>query len=191
MDAFIYIPYVNTEFDDDIFEYRGNAFDYVSKLDNAMQSIVGADNYFNNQPKRNKTAGFDSVFNKDIEDDRISYYQLPCKLFDIDENPIVIGKLLEYYKAKESFMLIFSFDSDDENISEELLIELKSWISESKKVMDMPDEFYSEDIKIGLLPKRKFKLKALNSNSILDDCTFFDLDGNKIAIFVSKIIFYN
>ena len=89
-------------------------------------------------------------------------------------------------------MLLIAFNHDEvEEKDEDCLIELKSWISESKKVMEMPDELYDESIKINLLPKRQFKIKTETANAYLNNCMFFDLYDGKIAIFVEKITFYN
>lgn len=190
MDGIIYIPYLNTDLDDNKFEYRGDAFNYVDQLDNVGNTIVGADYYFQHQSSSD-TIGFNSRINKPKEyySDQILFYELPCKLMDTNENSQTIDNLLEYFKSEESFMLVFSFDHD--NTDEDTLVELKSWVSESKKVMEMPGDVYSEDTKILVLPRRQFKLKVGNANAFLEECLFFDNYDDKIVIFVKKIIFYN
>lgn len=189
MDGILYVPYVNTDLEEDSFNYRGNAFDYVSQLDNVGNSIIGADNYFNQQTSN--TVGFHANLNKpqEVQSDQILFYELPCTFMDAEENLQTMDGLLGYFTSEESFMMIFSFDHDGDN--EEVLVELKSWVSESKKVMDMPSNIYAEDIKIGLLPRRQFKFKFGKSNAFLEECMFFDSYDDKIVIFVKKIIFYN
>jgi hypothetical protein len=192
MDGIIYIPYVNTDLNDDDFNYKGNAFDYITQLNNVGNSIVGADvydNYLQTRPKN--TIGFHANVDKPdgYYSDQILFYELPCKLMDVDENSMKINNLLDYFTSEENFMMIFSFDH--ENTNEDILVELKSWVSESKKVMGMPSDVYSEEIKIGLLPKRQFKLKLGKNNAFLNECLFFDNYDDKIVIYVKKIIFYN
>ena len=191
MDGIIYIPYTNTEFGNDDFDYRGNAFDYIEQLNGVANNIIGADNYFKRQETFKNTIGFNSKPNnqEDYSSAQTLYYEVPCKLMDAEEKPQTIDKLLEYFSSEESFMLIFSFDY--ENTDEETLIEIKSWISESKKVMELPDNVYSKDIKIGALPKREFKIKIGKANAFLEDCLFFDNYNDRIVLFVKKIIFYN
>jgi hypothetical protein len=111
---------------------------------------------------------------------------------DSDGNDENIDNLLNYYKTQESFMFIFSFNVDevgDEN--EEVLIELKSFISESRKVMELPDDLYSEDVKMATLPRRQFKVKLGDANAYLEECLFYDNYDDKVIIFVKKINFYN
>lgn len=189
MEGILQIPYVNTDFDDNSFEYKGE-YDYLSQLNRAGNSIVGFDglnDFMEN--KSNKSASFNMVNQNNTETlmDQLLYYDLPISLFDTDNNGITIDSLLTYYNTEESFMLVFSFDQDTAN--EDCLVELKSWLSESKKVNDLPDDKYNEDIKMELLPKRTFKLILEKSKSILEDCMFFDFYDDKIAIFVKKIIF--
>lgn len=191
MNGIICIPYTNTDLNNDKFDYKGNAFDYIEQLNGVANNIIGADTYFQRQENYKNTVGFNSNINKqeNYYSDQILYYELPCNLMDSEGNSQTIDNLLNYFASEESFMLIFSFDYD--NTDEEILIELKSWISESKKVMDLPDNVYSEEIKIGALPKREFKLKIGKANAFLEECLFFDSYDNKIVLFVKKIIFYN
>jgi hypothetical protein len=191
MDGILYIPYVNTDVENDKFDYRGNAFDYISQLDNVGSNIIGADVYDNYLQKKPKNSiGFNANLNaQGYYSDQILFYELPVKIMDVDEQPQTIDNLLNYFGTEESFMLIFSFDT--ENTHSDILEELKSWISESKKVMEMPSDVYAEDIKIGLLPRRQYKLKIGKANAFLNECLFFDSYDNKIVIFVKKIIFYN
>lgn len=188
MNGTLYIPYVNTELDDNVFEYKGNAFDYINELNNAGNNIIGADYYFEHKPKNNTIRFGDINFNNS-QYEQILYYELNCKFMDSDENDLSVITLINYFKTQESFYIIFSFDHDttDENV----LIELKSWISESKKVMDMPNNIYSDDIKMGLLPRRDFKVKSGKINAVLNDCLCFDSYDDKVIIFVGKIIFNN
>lgn len=188
MEGYIYIPYVNTDLDDEKFNYNGNSFDYISKLNEVENSIVGADYYFTNKPTNNSFR-FNANINNMDNNDQILYYEIKCEFLNPDETPMKIDNLLNNFKNGESFMLIFSFDY--ENTEEDVLIELKSWISESKKVMEMPDDVYSEDIKIGLLPKRRFKIKIGKGNAYLNECLYFDNSNDKVTIFVNNIIFYN
>jgi len=190
MDGILYVPYVNTELEEDSYAYRGNAFDYMSQLNNVGNSIVGGDYYFDHKPAGN-TIGFNADLNKPqgYYSDQILFYELPCKFLDSDEKEEKITKLLDYFKSEESFMLTFSFDHD--NTAEDILIELKSWVSESQKVMEMPEDVYSEEMKISLLPRRQFKFKSGKANAFLNECMFFDSYDDKIVIFVKKIIFYN
>lgn len=188
MDGFLYIPYVNTDLDDSSFNYTGPAFDYLAQLGNVGNNIVGAEYYANHKPT-NKTIGYNAGKVNGYYSDQISFYELPCKFYDADGNIANIEYLLDFYKTKESFMLIFSFDHD--NNDEECLIELKSWVSESKKIMSMPQDVYSEEMKIGLLPRRQFKLRTGKANAFLEECIFFDNYEDKIVIFVKEIIFFN
>lgn len=191
MEGILQIPYVNTDFDDNSFEYKGD-YDYLSQLDRAGNNIVGFDGLSDfMENKNNKSANFGAVNKNNTETliDQLLYYDLPVSLFDTDNNIITIDSLLNSYNTEESFMLVFSFDQD--NTDEDCLIELKSWLSESKKVNDLPSDKYNEDIKMELLPKRTFKFLSEKSKSILEDCMFFDYYDNKITIFVKKIIFYN
>lgn len=186
MDGILYIPYVNTELSEDAFNYNGGDIDYISQLNNVGNNIIGAQNFIN---KQSSTAGgFYGYHNPQSNSpDQILYYDLSCQLFNASEEVENIENLFNYSKTKESFMLIFSFDHDNSN--EDCLIELKSWISESKKVMNMPAP-YTDDLKLELLPRRTFKLDVNNSKSQLVECMFYDSYDDKIVIFVKEIIFY-
>lgn len=186
MNGILYIPYVNTDLDDSKFDYNGPSFDYISKLNEVGSNIVGGEFYQNH--KQNSSIGFNSK-NNDFYTEQISFYELDCSFFDHDENNMTIDKLLSYYQSKESFMFIFSFDHDNSN--EECLIELKSWITESNKVNNMPANIYSDEIKIELLPKRQFKLKIGKATALLEECMLFDTQNDKVIIFVKEIKFYN
>lgn len=187
MDGILYIPYVNTNLDDDSFDYNGPSFDYVSKLNEVGSNIIGGQYYQNHRP--NNSIGFNIYNNKNSSySDQISFYELNCSFFDSDDNQMTIDKLLSYYKSKENFILIFSFDQD--NTDEECLVELKSWISESNKVNNMPSETYSDEIKISLLPRRQFKLKIGKANTYLEECILYNTFNDKVIIFVKEITFY-
>lgn len=193
MEGILYIPYVNTDLDENNFNYGGPQLDtdaYLSRLNNVGNNIIGGEYYINNRRHMNNTVGFNAnINNNSYYSDQVSFYELPCIFFDGDGNNIDIDYLLNAYSSKESFMLAFSFDH--ENNSEDCLVELKSWVSESKKVIEMPSNVYTEDVKIGLLPKRQFKLKIGKANAFLEDCIFFDTYEDKVIIFVKEIIFYN
>lgn len=189
MDGIIYIPYVNTELDEDVFNYKGTAFDYISELDNVGSNIIGADYYFQDKMD-GRTARFNNYYNQNdnykVNNDPILYYELDCHLMDLDENDLSVINIINLFKSCDSTMLVFSFNEDETN--EEVLIELKGWVSESMKIMNMSDNLYSEDIKISLLPKRDFKFKSGKVNAVLNGCLCFDNYDNKITIFVKKII---
>lgn len=186
MNGILYIPYVNTELDDNKFDYNGPSFDYMSKLNEVESNIIGGEFYQNH--RQNNSFGINYKDNNDYTD-QISFYELDCLFFDHDENNMTIDQLLLYYQNKNSFMFIFSFDHDNSN--EECLIELKSWITESNKVNNMPSDIYSDEIKIELLPKRQFKIKIGKANALLEECMLFDTQGDKVIIFVKEIKFYN
>lgn len=188
MNGILYIPYVNTELSEDAFDYNGGSIDYISQLNNVGDNIIGAQNFINKQS--NTAGGFYGYHNPHNESiDQILHYELECEIFNAVTNASEnIETLLEYNTSEDSFMLVFSFDH--ENTDEDCLIELKSWISESKKVMSMPDT-YGDELKMELLPRRNFKLKINDLNSELTECIFYDNYENKIVIFVKQIIFNN
>lgn len=184
MQAIFYIPYVNPDLDENVFEYNGNAFDYLDELEKVKNNIIGADYYFENIPQGN-SARFNQGYISQQENNVIDYYAVECVLLDDEYRDLHFHKLIEYKDSGEGFMLPFLFDH--ENADENAVIELKGWITESKKVMDMPDELYSEDIKMGLLPKRNFKILANKTMFVLADCLFFDIDEGKIILYVNNI----
>lgn len=188
MDAIIYIPYVDTDLNNHNFDYDDTSFDFTANLNNLSNNIIGGEYYVNNISKYKNTARLNPNQNTNYSD-QISFYELPCNLYDSNECDIDMDYLLNLYKTKESFMLIFSFNPEFEN--EECLLELKSWVCESKKIMSMPDNIYDNELKISLLPKRNFKLKINKANAYLEECLFFDDYQNKIVIFVKEITFYN
>jgi hypothetical protein len=187
MNGILYVPYINTELDENNFNYNGPELDYLGKLNEIENNIVGGDYYVNHKP--NNSIGFNSQNNSNFNySDQISFYELKCNIFNIDEKEETMDELINFYQAKQSFIIMFSFDYD--NTDEECLIELKSWISESKKVMNMPENIYGEETKIGLLPRRQFKLKIGKANAFLEECILYDNYNNKIIIFVKEITFY-
>lgn len=192
MEGILYIPYISTDLEDTSFNYKGpeiDQYNYLSRLDQVGSHIIGGEYYVNHR-QSNNTIGFNANINPEgYYSELTSFYELPCKFFNADGNDETIDELLHYYSSKESFMFIFSFDHD--NNDEECLIELKSWISESRKVLEMPDDVYGEEMKIGLLPRRQFKLKIGKANAYLEKCIFFDTYEDKVVIFVKEIIFYN
>ena len=182
MDGILYIPYVNTFTDDSLFDYNGPDFNYVNNLIEVELNIIGADNFQKNI--NNHSIGFYSN-NKNIpsESDLISFYELKCKFFNVNGGDITIDQLLNEY----IFFISFSFNEDE--VDEDCIIELKSWITESKKIIDLPDENYTNEVKIELLPKRTFKLKVRDKKAELINCSFIDIDNGKIIIYVEKKIF--
>lgn len=193
MEGFLHVPYINTDFDEGKFDYGGN-IDYVSNLNNVGRNIVGYsgfEQYTQNKNRYGNSVGFgnQNINKVEVLSEQLSYYDLPVVLYDIDDNKMSIDCLLDYFKTSDSFMLKFSFDCD--NSDEDCLIELKSWVSESNKVMNLPDNEYSEELKMELLPKRTFKFSTEKNKSYLEDCLFFDSYDDKIVMFVKKIIFYN
>lgn len=192
MEGILYIPYIDTDLDSDNFNYGGPQLDentYLNRLNAVGNNIIGGEYYLNHRQHINNVVGFNANIDNNYYSDQVSFYELPCNFFDADGNNMNIDYLLNAYSTKESFMFGFSFDP--ENNDEDCLIELKSWVSESKKVTEMPSDVYPEDIKIGLLPKRQFKLKIGKANAFLEDCIFFDTYEDKVIIFVKEIIFYN
>ncbi len=192
MTGVIHIPYIDTDADDEKFNYDGNLFDYIGELDGVATSIIGADNYFNTE-REHKTSGFNINLNKTNANhlEQVKYYEIPCVIMDSDEKPFNISTLLSYFKNEESFILIFSFDYD--NSTEESLIELKSWMVESTKVMELSEDVYDRNTKMSLLPRRDFIFKSGDKiNTTLSDCVYFNTyNNNNIIILVNKIIFYN
>lgn len=193
MEGILYVPYINTDLDDSNFEYKGPQLDtnnYLNILNDVSQNIIGGEYFLNHRNNMPNTVGFNAnLKGNGYYSDQVSFYELPCIFFDDDGNDLNIDYLLQYYSSKESFMFTFSFNHDSSD--EECLIELKSWISESKKVIEMPTDTYTEEMKIGLLPKRQFKIKIGKANAFLENCIFFDNYEDKVIIFVKEIIFYN
>lgn len=186
MNGILYIPYINTLLDESSFEYNGPDFDYISKLSDVENSIIGDENYVNNVANSNKTTN--SIVNNKQE--QLSYYEFPCKVLDANDNDETIDNLLKYYKNKNCFLLSFLFDQNE--INDDCIIELMSWIFESKKVLNMHDNLFdSEEKKLMMLPKRTFKLKINKAISILDNCFLFDTSNNKFTIAVNEINFMN
>lgn len=196
MNGILYVPYVNTDYEDNNLGFELNSSDYIGQLNNIGQNIIGAnayDEYIQNKQKSNAiNFNFNQNSDNEVYSEQIQYYQLSCNFMDINGNDENIDNLLNYFKTQESFILMFSYNPDEvEENNEEVLIELKSWVSESKKVMELPDNLYSEEVKIATLPKREFKIKIGNANAYLEECIFYDNYDGKIVIFVKKIIFYN
>jgi hypothetical protein len=187
MDGTLFVPYVKTDLEEDNFIYNGPSFDYSSKLDEVANSIVGGQ-WKNNQGHGN-SIGFNAIGAEHKEySDQIDFYELKCRFFNDKEEDETIEELFKHHKDEDSFMFMFSFDQN--NSDEDCLIELKGWISESKKVMNMPEENCTQESKMLLLPKRQFKIKIGKATGFLEECMLFDTNDDKIVIFVKKINFY-
>lgn len=201
MNGILHIPYVNTEYDEEKYNYNGREFDYISKLDDVGNTIIGGQSavgYISRMS--NNSIGFNANFGNGIQVDegQILFYQLPCVFMNENGQDISIGELINHFKNKDFFMLSFSFDH--ENTDEDCLVELKSWVSESKKVMDVPDNYFdrdkqmwvnNEELKMSLYPRRQFKMSIGKVKAFLNECVFFDSNEDKITIYVNEIIFYN
>lgn len=191
MKGLLYIPYINTEYDENSFNYRGNDFDYIDKLNDVGHNIIGANNYYDqiNHNSHISTIGFNSQNNNNNIENILSYYELPCLFMNVDEVDLTLNELKNYENLGEGFIFIFKFDYD--NVDEDTLIELKGWITESIKVNNLDEDLYDEDTKIELLPKRQFKIKLDKNEAYLNECIFIETNDGSVAIFVNKIKFIN
>jgi len=191
MVGILYVPFIDTDLGENSFNYSNDNLDYLSELQNAQQNIVGGENYFNSVPDE-KTIGFNPFMYKDQNnniDYSLSFCEVPCRFLDISEKDEDINNLLGYAQNNEPFISIFQINEDE--VDEESAIELKGWITESKKVMDLPVNQYSEDIKLQLQPSRDFKIKVDEYEADLINCKLADFYDGKIAVFTEIIKFKN
>lgn len=188
MQGVLYIPYINTEMSND-FGYEISSNEYLEQLNNVGNNIVGG-NFYNMSPQIKSKQNFQTN-NNNNNDVTLDYYEVPCDFLDMMEKHETIDNLLNYYNTKDNFISIFSINEDDETIEDDAMVEFKGWVVESEKVLNMPDNVYSEDIKYKLQPTRDFKIKIGENNAfaMLKECRFVQKIGYKTGILVNEIIF--
>lgn len=188
MDVVLYIPYVDSEIDESKFNYNGGDFDYLSRLDSVGGSIIGADNYFNQIETPRNSVGFYSNNKTNSYDDYgglIKYMKAGVVLLDVNGGRFNYEKLVSLSGSDTAFMLDVAIKPDE--IDDEASLELRSWISESNKIISLPDDLYDEAIKISLQPKRDFRFDYSGESFILGNCMFFDFQESIMTIYVNNV----
>lgn len=209
LNAIIYIPYANTNPEN--FQYRGQHdltvktyFDmennelkeFRGKVDHVMNPFNGI---FGNNMAINPFYGPGKEQDKrviKVRTQKMVFACVRCFLRDRRGKPLTMDEIMKYIEDRNRFLMILQLKQKDLEFEPDLHTEVRSWVDESMRLLNVSPELLTDEEKLLHLPVKTLGIEVFEGDDfenrkqlLFRDCKVVEKKGSltSLALLVKRV----